>query len=153
MLRVKGQFSNVDVDYNIKLHNKLYFTELVVWSAHKRVLHWGVNNTLNFIWNDHCDRKGRKTVRPLLKNRVTCKKSQSPLSPWLGGYYERLVRTVKSTLWKILGRSKLNFDELYTILTQVACMLNSRPLLHRRKLRTSNFASSFIRTKFTRTFI
>ena len=30
MLRVKGQFSNVDVDYNIKLHNKLYFTELVV---------------------------------------------------------------------------------------------------------------------------
>ena len=42
--------------------------------------------------------QGEKTVRPLLKNRVTCKKSQSPLSPWLGGYYERLVRTVKSTL-------------------------------------------------------
>ena len=39
-----------------------------------------------------------------------------------------MVRTVKSTLRKIPGRSKLNFDELYAILTQVECMLNSRPL-------------------------
>ena len=51
-----------------------------------------------------------------------------PLSPWWGGFYERLVRTVKNTFGKILGRSKLNFEELYTILTQVECMLNSRPL-------------------------
>ena len=52
ILRVKGQFSDADVDYNIKhptlLHNELYFTKLVVWSAHKRMLHGGVNNTLNF---------------------------------------------------------------------------------------------------------
>ena len=51
-----------------------------------------------------------------------------PLSPWWGGFYERLVRTVKTTLRNILGKSKLNFEELYTILTQVECMLNSRPL-------------------------
>ena len=41
------------------------------------------------------------------------------LSPWLGDFYDRLVRTVKSTLRKILGRSRLNFEELYTTLTQV----------------------------------
>ena len=56
ILRVKGRLSNADVVYNVKhpilLHNELYFTELVVWSAHKRVLHGGVNNTLNFIRND-----------------------------------------------------------------------------------------------------
>ena len=44
---MKGQFSYVDDDYDIKhltlLHNELYFTELVVYSAHKRVLHVGVN--------------------------------------------------------------------------------------------------------------
>ena len=51
-----------------------------------------------------------------------------PLSPWWGGFYEKLARTVESTLRKTLGRSKLNFEELYTIVTQVECMLNSRPL-------------------------
>ena len=54
-----------------------YFTELVVWSAHKRMLHGGVNNTLNFIRNDYWLCKGRKTVRAILNKCVTCKKSQS----------------------------------------------------------------------------
>ena len=251
ILQVKGRFSNTDVDYNVKhptlLHNELYFIELVVWSAHKRVLHGGVNNTLNFIRNNYWLCKGRKTTRAILNKCVSCKKSQSrtllgpepsdlpkfrmdfdyefcntgvdfagslyfkdmygkndqmfksyiclfactttrnvhlelapsmdasdvikalvwflsrrrcikmfisdnfssfksdevskflllhnidwkfilPLSPWWGGFYERLVRTIKNTLRKILGRSKLNFEELYTILILVECMLNSKPL-------------------------
>ena len=79
ILLVKGRFSNADVDYNIKhatlLHHELYFTELVVWSAHKRVLHGGVNNTLNFIRNDYWLCKERKIVRALLNKCITCKKS------------------------------------------------------------------------------
>ena len=39
-LRVKGRFSDADVDYNVKYptlsHNGLYFTELVVWSTWRR---------------------------------------------------------------------------------------------------------------------
>ena len=240
ILQVKGRFSNADVNCNVKhptlLHNESYFTELVVWSAQNRVLHGGVNNTLNFIRNDYWLCKRRKTVRAILNKCVTCKKSHRrpllgpelsdlpkfrldfdyafcntgvgfpgplyvkdiygkndemfksyiclftcattrnvhleltpsmdasdvikalvrflsrrgcikmfvsdnfssfksdevskflllhnidwkfilPLSPWWGGVYERLVRTVKNTLRKILERSKLNFEELYTILT------------------------------------
>ena len=53
--RVKGRLSNVDIDYNVKhpalLHNELYFTESVVWSAHKTVLNEGRNNTLNYARN------------------------------------------------------------------------------------------------------
>ena len=80
ILRVKGRFSNADVDYNVKhptlLHNESYFTELAVWSAHNRVHHGGVNNTLNFIRNNYWLCKGRKTVRAILNKCVTCKKSQ-----------------------------------------------------------------------------
>ena len=39
-----------------------------------------------------------------------------PASPWWGGFYERLVRTVKSCLKKTLGRSYTTFEELQTIL-------------------------------------
>ena len=77
-LRVKGPFSKSDVDYNVKhptlLHNELYFRELVAWSAHKRMLHGGANNTLNFVRKDYRLCKGRKTVRAILNKCVTCKK-------------------------------------------------------------------------------
>ena len=79
--RVKGRLSNVDIDYNVKhsalLHNELYFTELVVCSAHKRVLHEGGNNTLNYVRNYYWLCKGRKTVKVILNKCVTCKKSQN----------------------------------------------------------------------------
>ena len=80
ILRAKGRLSNADVDYNVEhpilLHNELYFTELAVWSAHKRVLYGGVNNTLNFIRNDYWLCQERKTVKAILHKCVICKKSQ-----------------------------------------------------------------------------
>ena len=53
-----------------------------------------------------------------------------PLSPWWGGFYERLIRIVKSTLRKVLGQARLNYEELYTILTEVEMTINSRPLTY-----------------------
>ena len=50
------------------------------------------------------------------------------LSPWQGGHYERMVRSVKRCLRKVLGNSLISFDELTTILVEVECILNSRPL-------------------------
>ncbi|XP_065062455.1 uncharacterized protein LOC135689235, partial [Rhopilema esculentum] len=37
-------------------------------------------------------------------------------SPWWGGYFEKLVGSVKRCLRKVLGNAKLTFDELYTVL-------------------------------------
>ena len=73
-------FPNADDDYNIKyptlLHNELYFAELVS-KTHKRVLHGGINNGLNFIGNEYWLCKGSKRVRALLYKCVACKKSQN----------------------------------------------------------------------------
>ena len=53
------------------------------------------------------------------------------ISPLVGGgFYERLVKVVKSALWKVLKKAKLNYDELTTVLIEVENMLNSRPLTY-----------------------
>ena len=53
-----------------------------------------------------------------------------PSTPWWGGYWERLVQSSKRCLQKILGRAKLNYEELLTALAEVEGVLNSRPLCH-----------------------
>ena len=53
-----------------------------------------------------------------------------PVSPWWGGFYERLVRLVKSTLRKTLGKSFLTFEELQTILCEIEYLINCRPLVY-----------------------
>ncbi|GFU93035.1 integrase catalytic domain-containing protein [Trichonephila clavipes] len=44
-------------------------------------------------------------------------------APWWGGFYERLVKTIKDPLRKILGRA-LTFEELSTILSEVEVIVN-----------------------------
>ncbi|GFY27232.1 phosphatidylinositol-glycan biosynthesis class W protein [Trichonephila clavipes] len=51
-------------------------------------------------------------------------------APWWGGFYERLVKTIKDPLHKILGRALLTFEEFSTILSEVEVIVNHRPLTY-----------------------
>ena len=51
-------------------------------------------------------------------------------APWWGGFFERMVGSVKACLRKVLGNARLTFDELLTVLVKVEGTLNSRPLTY-----------------------
>ena len=51
-------------------------------------------------------------------------------APWWGGLFERMVKSTKRCLRKVIGRSKLYYDELLTILVDVEGVINSRPLTY-----------------------
>jgi len=51
-------------------------------------------------------------------------------APWWGGFYERMVRSIKDLLKRSLGRASLTFDQMRTLVAEVEGVLNSRPLYY-----------------------
>ena len=49
---------------------------------------------------------------------------------WWGRFFERLIRSVKNCLKKVVGNSTLILDELSTVIVEVEAVLNSRPLTY-----------------------
>lgn len=53
-----------------------------------------------------------------------------PLAPWYGGWFERLVRSVKSAIKKSIGSKTLTRTEMDTALVEIEACINSRPLTY-----------------------
>jgi hypothetical protein len=51
-------------------------------------------------------------------------------APWMGGFYERMIKDVKMALKKTLGKRTISFEQLATLCCEIECALNSRPLAY-----------------------
>ena len=49
-------------------------------------------------------------------------------APWWEGFYERLVKSLKSSLKKTIGWAELTQDELVTVIAEAEMILNCRPI-------------------------
>ena len=71
---------------------------------------------------------GQKKLAKLLGVGSPQWKFICPRSPWWGGWWERLVRSVKGGIRKTIGKSCLTKVEMQTCLSEIAVVVNSRPL-------------------------
>ena len=51
-------------------------------------------------------------------------------APWWGGFYEQLVKSVKTPLKKLFAKTMLDAEQVTTILAEIEAQLNSRPLTY-----------------------
>jgi len=69
-------------------------------------------------------------VSHYLTNQRTAWKFIVAKAPWWGGFWERMVQSVKRCLRKIIGRAALKLEELSTILVEVESVINCWPLTY-----------------------
>ena len=73
--------------------------------------------------------RSKEVMRYLSNNRVSWKFIVEK-APWWGGFWERLIQSVKRCLKKSIGRTTLSYDELQTLLIEVETVVNCRPLTY-----------------------
>lgn len=87
-----------------------------------------VEKTLDKAWKENVVKN--EDVISYMANEEIKWKFIPEYAPWMGGFYERLVQSVKRALRKTIGKSCLSYVQLETLLTEVEAVLNSRPLCY-----------------------
>ncbi|XP_049316212.1 uncharacterized protein LOC109579356 [Bactrocera dorsalis] len=98
-------------------------------------LHMYSDNGTNFVGASRCiDKefkhavKNNNEVSSILANEQISWHFSPPAGPHFGGMWEAGVKGMKYHLKRAVGDTKLTFEEMSTVLTQIEASLNSRPL-------------------------
>lgn len=83
----------------------------------------GANNEIRQLFRDH---KGQ--IIDSMSNENITFHFCPPYSPHFGGLHEAGIKSIKHHLKRVLGNARLTYEELYTTLTQIEAILNSRPI-------------------------
>ena len=51
-------------------------------------------------------------------------------APWWGGLFERMIRSTKRCLRKVVGRAKFSYDKMHTAIVEIEAIVNSQPLAY-----------------------
>ena len=70
------------------------------------------------------------SVQEYLQSKSVWWKHQTPRSPWMGGHFERLVRTIKASLATAIYRKLLTLEEFSTVVREAENIVSSRPLTY-----------------------
>ena len=69
-------------------------------------------------------------VQKYMSSKTIKWKHQTPRSPWTGGHFERLVRTIRASLATAISKKLLTLEEFQTIVKEAEDIINSRPLTY-----------------------
>ena len=71
-----------------------------------------------------------ETVRQYLTNRCIDWQFIIEKGPWWEGFWERLIKDVKRSLKKIIGRASLTVEKMSTLIVEIEGTLKNRPLTY-----------------------
>ena len=75
-----------------------------------------------------CIKQIEEEISVVLANDLVTWHFNPPFAPHQGGLWEAAVKSTKFHLKRILGSTRLTFEEMSTLLSQIEAVLNSRPL-------------------------
>ena len=78
------------------------------------------DNGSNFVSND---------VQEFVASKFISWSFNPQAAPWTGGFFERMIKSVKRCLKKVLFNSRLTYEELQTVLKEIENVINNRPLV------------------------
>uniref|UniRef100_A0A7I4Z578 CCHC-type domain-containing protein n=1 Tax=Haemonchus contortus TaxID=6289 RepID=A0A7I4Z578_HAECO len=73
------------------------------------------------------------TVASTMAEKGIAWKTITPYAPWQGAFYERLIKSVKHSLYKVMQREVVSVETLETLLVEVEGTLNNRPLTYQEE--------------------